>query len=304
MKLLFIVAVVCFSFSVFANDYDANGRPWFEKYFESGEVEKITGLKRPKNWYQDPSIEFIDLEPKWDLPDSYDLRKEHPSGTLQPTRNQKSCGSCWAFSVVAAVESAYAMLNPLEDFIDLSEQELVSNCSGTGGSCSGGYFRALSYIKKPGLPTEEDHPYLAKNSYCKNNVTKIPRIKSWKYIGNRVAGSYRKPSTQALKTAIYEYQQEISVTVAAFSFSSSGIYTSCKYASINHMVNISGWHDFETQEEVNKYKSDGYWIMRNSWGTSFGDGGYAKVLYTDRYGRKCNNLGETGAVATLPVDQM
>ena len=66
---------------------------------------------------------------------------------------------------------------------------------------------------------------------------------------------------------------------------SKGVFNSCYNGGTNHMVAIVGWD--------NATKS---WIVRNSWGTSFGEAGYFRIVWTDKRGNKCQSLGEQAAV--------
>lgn len=84
---------------------------------------------------------------------------------VTPVRSQGSCGSCWAFSAIAAVESR--IMIELDREVDLSEQHLVSSCC-SAGSCSGGWpDKSLHYIETMGVPTEKCYPYVHSDGPCK-----------------------------------------------------------------------------------------------------------------------------------------
>lgn len=255
-----------------------SGETWASRFLEDGgDISQITGLKRPLNWREE--VEWDDITVTRDLPAMFDWRWK--ANGLQPIRNQKSCGSCWAFSVTATLEALIRIQTG--KLVDLAEQTLVSTCSNSG-DCGGGYFSALNYMKMPGLPDESQDPYLARNSSCKSGLRPAEKIVRWAYVGSRERG----PSIEQIKTALIT-KGPLSVTVYANSAMTSyqgGIFNSCANATPNHMVNLEGWND------------DGqYWIMRNSWGTSWGQNGYMNIRYTSNSGIKCSQIGEAAAYA-------
>jgi C1A family cysteine protease len=253
------------------------GKNWVTDYLsKGGDISQVTGLKRPSNWRR--NARFVNLVNKTQLPAAFDWRENVPGG-LQPIRNQGQCGSCWAFSVTAVLESLVKISNPLRN-IDVAEQAVVA-CS-RAGSCSGGYFSAFNYLKNPGPPDESFDPYKAVNTSCKTDAVPEANVVSWAYITNN--GS--SPTTDQIKTAVMQYGP-VSVDVnASFSSYKEGIYNYCNTSGTNHMVNIEGWND------------DGqYWIMRNSWGTTWGEAGYMRIKYVNSSGYKCNGIGRVAAFA-------
>lgn len=244
------------------------------------------GLVRPSNW--------MDLAP-WDsnrprrvedLPTSFNW---NDYAKLQPIRDQKSCGSCWAFSVVAVYEAVTKIVFPIWRGIDLSEQHLVSTCCDSG-DCGGGFFDAFDCIRDDGVPWEVDNPYTARNSSCKKGTLKYSRLTRWSYIGDRG----KEPTIAQLKKAIYEHGP-ISVDINGNLPYSGGIYKNCGSTFQNHMVTIEGWVD---DPDLSAY-GGGYWIMRNSWG-DWGENGYARIVYNRKNSQtKCNGIAETAAYAVV-----
>lgn len=185
-------------------------------------------------------------------------------------KNQGSCGSCWAFSITRAHESA--RLKKGKAYLDLSEQEMVS-CADAYG-CGGGYMSNMSYVKDNGQALESDWRYTASNGRCKNpKPARASKAIRWGYVGSE----NRKPTLDEVKQAFTDFG-ELSAEVAAggaFSPNSQGYITSCGSRSINHMVTIAGW------------KENDVLILGNSWGTSWGDDGYAYTkLGCNLYGNR------------------
>ena len=186
-------------------------------------------------------------------------------GTYTPIKNQASCGSCWAFSTIAGLEAAIKFKTGAT--YDLSEQELVS-CNDYGWGCNGGYF-AFDMIMSPGAILESCFPYTALDSACSPKCTTptFP-VARWQYI----ATSNTVPSVAAIKNAIYTYGS-VSAAIYVdryFQAYKSGVLTSCKKRvnSINHAIILCGWDD-----------AKGAWLLKNSWGTSWGISGFMWIKY-------------------------
>ncbi len=206
------------------------------------------------------------------LPSKWDWREQNG---VTPVRNQGNCGSCWAFAAVGVMESAIKIKDGVST--DLSEQYLVS-CNSDGWGCNGGWW-AHKYHVTPGAVLESCFPYQAADVACKSSCDHPYKLDKWGYVGN----SSSIPSVEALKTAIYQYGP-ISVTVAVdsyFSAYSGGVFNRNYTGSINHAVILVGWDD-----------SQQCWIMRNSWGASWGESGYMRIGY---------NISKIGYGATYVV---
>lgn len=196
------------------------------------------------------------------LPTNLDWRD---SNAVSGVRDQKECGSCWAFAMTQALESNVMIARKSSDDVRLSEQVMVS-CSGTG-SCDGGLLNA-DFIQNTGLPPAEDYPYLAKDGACTDARSgwqeRAYKIGAW----NRVM-----PDLYSIKTALAEYGPLPTsfMVMDDFRYYTSGIYSYTKGKSLGgHAVLLVGYND------------DGqYFIVKNSWGPGWGEGGFFRIAYSE-----------------------
>jgi C1A family cysteine protease len=203
------------------------------------------------------------------LPTSFDWRNQNGYNWMTPVRDQGNCGSCWAFGTLAALEAKMQIyfsnpnLSP-----DLSEQFVVS-CDTSNYGCSGGYAdRVYNFIRDTGAPDEACFRYQAEDLPCSDRcgdwASRVHKIASWSWVCTN------KANTTNIKNAVYTNGPltcHMDVYTDFFSYG-SGCYTHVTGAfEGGHMVCITGW------------TADGCWIVKNSWGTSWGEQGYFKIKF-------------------------
>jgi C1A family cysteine protease len=199
-----------------------------------------------------------------------------PHGLLVTGSHEPSCsesvagssdraGSCWAFSTVAVVESIYQIRTG--KLVSLSEQELV-DCDTLDEGCDGGIsYRALRWIAdNGGITTEDDYPYTAATGDCdraklSHNAVSIAGLR-------RVATR----SEAALANAVAAQPVAVSIEAGGANFQHyrKGVYNGPCGTKLNHGVTVVGYG----QEPGG---GDRYWIVKNSWGEGWGDGGYIRM---------------------------
>jgi len=192
-------------------------------------------------------------------PDSQDWRKH---GYVTPVKNQGQCGSCWSFSSTGSLEGQH--FNSTGKLVSLSEQQLV-DCDSTCYGCNGGRVDSAFdwWIRHGGAVLESDYPYTARDGSCKNS-------------GKRVAATLRKYHNVAKGSESGLKQSSgtvgpVSVAIDAshYSFQNyrSGVYYEprCSSYRLDHAVLVVGYGSSAGSD---------YWIVKNSWGRSWGQQGY------------------------------
>jgi cathepsin L len=221
----------------------------------------------------------VSISTNVNAPDHFDYRDKK---VVNPIKDQGQCGSCWAFSAVTAHESQWALQK--KELKSLSEQ-MVVDCTKTCFGCGGGWpsdAYAYAISKQDGLwNTEAEYPYKAVQSTCKfNKATAICKI-----VGHIMPCPSK--TEEELLNACYE-KGVVSICIDAghssFQLYKKGVYDEpkCSPANLDHAVGLIGWG---VEGGVP------YWIVRNSWGTVWGNEGYIWMIRN-----KNNQCG----VATAP----
>ncbi len=264
-------------------------RPWIESQapqmeitLQAAEISLISDLSNPEPPIDQPRFSAdrkapLSGTPTLGLPASFDWRD---SGILTPVRDQGNCGSCWAFGTVGPFEANLKWKSSLTT--DLSEEFLLS-CNTDGYSCNGGWWAHEYHYNQtainqtqPGAVLEADFPYVGATQSCNRVFSHPYRLINWSYVGNDSS----IPTAEAIKNAIYSYGP---VAVAVCSGPKMQGYRGGVFSTdernycgggVNHAVVLVGWNDIENT-----------WIMRNSWGASWGESGYMRIT------RGTSNIG-------------
>jgi cathepsin F len=185
---------------------------------------------------------------------------------ISPVYNQGQCGSCWAFSATEQTESMTCLLNNLGNYIQNSMQQVV-DCDTTSYGCSGGWtYSAYEYIEGAGgQDTYASYPYTAVNGQCAFKPSTVQsKISSWGWVGQNNEATMKN---YILSTG----PLSICVDAESWQYYNGGVvmHGSCGQ-SIDHCVQITGY---------GQQSGTNVWIVRNSWGTSWGYSGYLYVEY-------------------------
>ena len=242
------------------NESNASFTLGHNKFSDMTEEEKAAfrgRLPKTQMMFSEPTVLETDS-----LPSSVDWR-----GTAtNPIRDQGQCGSCWAFSSVCALEGAhYIATGQLKQF---SEQQLVDCAKFSYGNlgCNGGLQEnAFNYYESHDAIERDLYPYTAKNGTCMyDSLTKTSiEVSTYTNVTPR--------SASQTKAAIA--QQPVSVSIeadkAVFQLYKTGVFDSSSCGtSLDHAVALVGYGTEGGQD---------YFLLRNSWGSSWGEEGYMKI---------------------------
>jgi C1A family cysteine protease len=199
-------------------------------------------------------------------PSSYDLRT---LGKVTAVKDQGSCGSCWAFATMGSVESRW-LVNAYGTY-DLSENNL-KECHGFlyDGCFGGNQLMATAYLSRDSGPISESaDPYVPSDGSCTSGLTPVAYL----------TDAYFLPKdASTIKSFVYDYGGVYTTMYyddASYRASDNTYYYSGTQ-STNHAVLIAGWDDDKATAG-----GTGAWIIKNSWGTSWGENGYFYVSYND-----------------------
>jgi C1A family cysteine protease len=282
--LLVLMSFLIFCSTGFTQEFQkAPLNPAFVKWLEAKKAGKVQ-LKTEDGYplgYIPPPFKFpkvskssgINLFEAQALPSKFDLRTVNG---VTPVRNQGVCGSCWTFATMASLES-YLKYKKSQTW-DFSEQDLNQYHGFAIPECEGGHaLMSTAYLTRWSGPVkEEDVPY--------PYVSATPGAALVKHV-QKVWFLPNPKNINAIKTAVYNY----GAMYIAFYWNSSYYKSTTKayYCNstnhANHAVAIVGWDDnFPKENFKTQPPGNGAFIVKNSWGTSWGENGYFYLSYYDK----------------------
>ena len=222
------------------------------------------------------------------VPSSIDWRDNDGENWVTPIKNQQQCGSCYSFATLGTMETLIKLDQGDPDFVvDLSEQYLVS-CGPYGnyggydyGGCIGNYtYYVADFLMSTGVPDESCFPYDVNqiegtepscDNVCADVASRVEKITGWAYIAPH-ATNYL-PNPDQIKAVLVDKP----VPCGMFTYEDLQYYTGGVYEPLpdqeslgGHLVHIIGYDD-----------SQSCWIVKNSWGTNWGESGFFRIAYSE-----------------------
>jgi cathepsin F len=244
------------------------------------EFKELLGIKKFKQEKLDVPIA---ASPVAGPPSHWDWRHR---GGITGQKNELQCGSCWAMTVVMAIESAYMIHKGKSNQQALATQQII-DCDTSDGGCNGGMpTTAYDYVvKAAGLETNASYPYLGQDGTCKAKKS----LEQDPITGYQLA--IPTGSKDEIRMANFlATNQPISTAVDASSWSTytGGVLMADQCGqNIDHGVQIVGYNGLD---------KNGYWIIRNMWGADWGEDGFIRL----QFGMNTCGLTSLPTAPTLP----
>lgn len=196
-------------------------------------------------------------------------------GAVTPVKDQGNCGGCWSFAATGGLEGAWELASG--QLTSLSEQQFL-DCDTTDSGCNGGLeYQGWTFFKNAneGICTEKSYPYKARDGSCAYSscTLGIPA-------GGITGVTHVSKSSSSLQSALQKQPVSIGIQAdqSSFQFYSGGILTAACGTQLDHSVLAVGYDT-----------SSNYWLVKNSWGSSWGDSGYIKLTMS---GDQCGILDD------------
>ncbi|XP_050367901.1 senescence-specific cysteine protease SAG39-like [Argentina anserina] len=264
----------------YIEDFNSQGNHSFALALNAFSDMTCAELLKPSSSFRYQDFKLEDLPPNWDW---------RTQGAVTNVKDQKDCDCGWAFATAAAVEGLTPFYNkPYGKLMNLSEKELITCTKPSWIKGIASYIsqikEAMSYARDHGLITEEKHPYrVADNQSC-------PDMK--------ISGYEVVPEFDEVALAKAVYHQPVVVvhsTSKRFRAHRGGIFMDadgkCGRGNINHTSTLVGFGTTALGQD--------YWILKNSWGTHWGEHGYARIRRNTRDKRGVCNLATFAVFPTL-----
>jgi cathepsin F len=225
-------------------------------------ADMVKGQESVENFLQEEKVEEGEDRNLQTIPATWDWRQH---GAVTSVKSQGSCGGCWAFTAAANIEGQYAIKH--KTLMSFSEQQMI-DCSYGDSGCAGGIMHsAYDYLRRAGgLQAKSSYPYKGFRAYCAfKPALAIAKVASYSFA----------PSINETSIMSFLYSRGplgITVNANTLQFYRGGVinvpYSSCPYAP-NHGVVLVGYGT--TASGIP------YWIIKNSWGAYWGEGGYFRI---------------------------
>merc|ERR1712003_402026 len=294
------------------NGQPAFGINWMSDRYDSEKFKK--GLKKPQHFK--PTAPVEDHTPTMRSPRGIDWRF---TKAVTPVKNQGQCGSCWAFSATEAIESQMILATGSKYDFTLSPQQITSCTPGSGTygclGCNGGFTEgAYEYVKSaPGLANGFFIPYQQSLTESENTLA-CPKSKV-----NQITGEYEELSGSYAQVSGYKYAVKPCTSGSCADQDLKGLAAALEQTPVSVCVNAGAWNDYTggvlTSAACGSMAADAqdhcvmavgfnttaptpYWIVRNSWSSTWGVEGY---IYLE-YDKNTCGLADDATIPTVSLN--